>query len=397
MIVANLLLAAGLLPLLLVHQAGQVWIVYTVTAWEGCVQQFFFPAQQSLLPALTSDDHLTTANALSGQASDVSRLAGSAAGGVIAVAGGVTALALTDAASFLLAAALIARISPADRAGADRAGAVQAGAGRVGAADPSADQADGADSGADRAIAADFRSFVPARRAVRVRGRLTDLRGRVAELRGEWADGLRVCTGDRVLLIVLVFLLVTSVGEGIMGTLFAPFVRSVLHGSSADYGFIVAVQAVGGICGGLVAAAIGHRASAARMLGWGSVLFGAIDLLLFLYPLGLVAIWPAVVCMVAVGVPGALMLAGALTLVQRSTAEGQRGRVFGALVAAEGVATVTGTIAAGVLGQHVGIIPVLAVQGGGYLAAGLLVVLTLRARPVTDKENLSLDSGRVQV
>jgi hypothetical protein len=71
-------------------------------------------------------------------------------------------------------------------------------------------------------------------------------------------------------------------------------------------------------------------------------------------------------------------MAGAMTLIQRDTAGSHRGRVFGALGAVEGVAIVAGTVAAGFLGQAVGIIPVLAVQGGGYVAAGLLVVVALR-------------------
>ena len=71
-------------------------------------------------------------------------------------------------------------------------------------------------------------------------------------------------------------------------------------------------------------------------------------------------------------------MAGAMTLIQRNTADSHRGRVFGALGAVEGIAIVAGTVAAGFLGQTVGIIPVLAVQGGGYVAAGLLVVVALR-------------------
>lgn len=35
MIVTDVLLAVGLLPLLAVHQSGQVWIIYAVTAWGG--------------------------------------------------------------------------------------------------------------------------------------------------------------------------------------------------------------------------------------------------------------------------------------------------------------------------------------------------------------------------
>lgn len=113
MIVSNLLLAAGLLPLLAVRHPDQVWVIYLVMAWEGCVQQFFSPAQQSLLPALADDRQLVTANPLSGQASDVSRLAGSAMGGIVAAAGGMTALALADIASFLA----LRGTDRADRAG----------------------------------------------------------------------------------------------------------------------------------------------------------------------------------------------------------------------------------------------------------------------------------------
>jgi Na+/melibiose symporter-like transporter len=363
MVISNLLLAAGLLPLLAARHAGQAWIIYAVLAWEGCVQQFFTPAEQALLPRLIDDDHLVTANALNGQTSDMSRLVGSAVGGVVAATGGITALAFADIASFLISAALIARISAAARAPrmprmprAARAPRIRCAA-RV----PSAAQVPG---------------------SAGVRGSLGQ---RVAQLRTEWTGGLRMVTRQRVLRVILIFLLITCVGEGIMSTLFAPFVRSVLHGSAADYGFIVSAQAVGGIAGGLIGASVGHRIRASVLLGWGAITFGAVDLVMFLYPLAWVAVWPAAVCMVVVGVPGALMLAGTMTLLQRNAADSHRGRVFGALGAVEGVAIVAGTLAAGFLGQTVGIIPVLATQGVGYVVAGLLVVVALRhealARP----------------
>ncbi len=337
MVACNLVLAAGLLPLLAVRHADQVWIVYSVAAWEGCVQQFFTPAQQSLFPHLVDDEHLVAANALNGQTSDISRLVGSAAGGIVAAAGGISALALVDMASFVISAVLIARISAVRREGSAAA-------------------------------------------------RRRSLGGRLAQLRAEWAEGLAMSTSQRVLRVILIFLLVTCVGEGIMGTLFAPFVRSVLHGSGQDYGFIVSAQAVGGIAGGLLAAAIGDRVRASRLFGWGAVAFGLIDLVMFLYPLAWVAVWPAAVCMVVVGLPGALTLAGAMTLIQRNTDDSHRGRVFGAFGAVEGVAIVAGTITAGFLGQAIGIIPVLAAQGAGYVAAGLLVVVALRRRDLAAPE-----------
>jgi Na+/melibiose symporter-like transporter len=337
MVVTNLLLAVGLLPLLLVRDAGQVWIVFVAVFCEAAVAQFFLPAEQALLPRLVPDDRLVTANALNGQTRDLSRLIGSAVGGVVAAAGGLVAVTLVDAASFLISAALIAALHTSGRVEIPGA-AADAGAG----------------------------------------GQPVTAGGhRLARLRDEWVDGLRLVAHHRVLRLLAIFLLVTSTGEGIMSTLFAPFVRQVLHGSNEAFGIVVAVQAIGGILGGLVAAAVGPRVSAARLLGGGAVVFGAIDLAIFLYPLAYVAVWPAVVGMIAVGLPGALTLAGFMTLFQRTTVDSHRGRVFGSISVAEGVAVMVGTVGAGLLGQLVGIIPVLAVQGASYVVAGSVILVAL--------------------
>ena len=263
MIAANLLLAAGLLPLLLVQGAAQVWIVFAVMFWEGAVQQFFSPAEKAMVPRLVPGDELVTANAVSGQVANVSRLAGSALGGVLAAFGGIIAVTLVDAASFLASAALLGLVQASGRTGCRQGGPVRA---------------------------------------------------RMAQVGAELRDGLRLATRHRVLRALMIFALVTSVGEGTMSTLFTPFVERVLHGSSQDLGLIVAAQAIGGIAGGMVAAASGHRFRASRLMCCGAVAFGLVDLAIFLYPLGYVAVWPAVAGMIVVGLPGALTLAGLITL-----------------------------------------------------------------------------------
>jgi predicted MFS family arabinose efflux permease len=334
-----------------------------VLLWEGSAAQFFTPAEQAMLPGLVRDDELVTANAVSGQIQNLARLTGSGLGGVIAATGGITAVALADAASFLVSAALIALIKtiglnaapgPAWRSRARVAAPAGASAGPAGA------------------------SAGPAPRSA------GSLRRQVSALRAELADGLAWSLRHRTVRAVTVFIMVTSVGEGIMSTLFAPFVRHVLHGSSQAFGVVAAVQAVGGILGGLLAASAGQRISPARMLSYGAVAFGLVDLAIFLYPLGYAAVWPAAAGMVIVGFPGALTIAGAMTLLQRNTGDTVRGRVFGALGAAEGVAILAGTVCAGLLGQVAGIIPVLAVQGGGYVVAGIAMAVALagRARPL---------------
>jgi Na+/melibiose symporter-like transporter len=330
MVVANLVLAVGLLPLLLVSGAQQVWLVYVVLAAESVVEVFFAPAEQAMLPRVVPDADLVAANGLNGQARNLARLIGSGLGGVTAAVGGITAIAAADAATFLLAAFLVSLIRTDGRA----------------AARPSDDATD-------------------------------VVRGRVAGLVDEWRAGLRATWRSPVIRMLLAFTLITSTGEGIMGTLFAPYVRQVLHGGAEVYGLISGVQAIGGIIGGFLVASLADRWSPVVMLGVGAVAFGLVDLAIFLYPLLLVSPWPAAAGMIVVGLPGAVTVAGLQTLFQRHTVDAERGRVFALGSLASSVTVVIGSLGAGLLGGSVGIMPVLAVQGVGYVVAGLLMLAAL--------------------
>lgn len=325
MIVADLLLAAGLLPLLAVRGGSQVPIVYAVLIWEGVIEQFFSPAQLAMVPRLVPEDHLVAANALSGQAGDVSRLAGSALGGVIAATAGITGVALADAATFAASAALLTLVRA---------------------------------SGAVHRQAPHGHPLAAITR---------DLR-----------EGLRLSATHRLLRALMTFGLITCVGEGIAGTLFAPFFRHVLHGSSQAFGLFMAAQAIGGIAGGTLAVSLGQRVPASRLLSYGAIALGLADLAIFLYPLGYLAVWPAMAGIIIAGLPAALSTAGLLTLFQQNTQDSCRGRVLGAFAAAEGIATLAGTLAGGYLTRPFGIIPVIAIQGAGYLIAGLLMATWLR-------------------
>jgi predicted MFS family arabinose efflux permease len=353
MVSTDLLMVFGLAPLLLVDRPRDVWIVYVVTAFEGIVSMFWRPAEQALLPHLVPDDELIAANALNGQTREVARLVGSAIGGLVVATGGITALAFADAATFIVSAALVGRISVS---------------GRV---EPSGDRGTAPELVEPAGAALDGGAGdVPASPD----GSRSSLRS----LGHEWGEGLRVAMSKRELVAVFVFTMMVMTGEGLMGTLFVPFVRDVLRGSGTDYGLIVSVQAIGGITGGLVAAGIAQRLSAAAMFGFGALLFGLVDLVMFLYPLVWVEVWPAAVCMIVVGVPGAIAMAGYTTLLQRNTSDAYRGRVFGALGAVHGIAIVVGTTTAGFLGESVGIVPIIALHGAGGMVAGVVVLSILR-------------------
>src|SRR3954469_2164381 len=240
MVVTNLLLAAGLLPLLLVSGVDQIWLVYVVLAAQSCIEVFFAPAEQAFLPRLVDDADLVAANGLNGQVRNLARLLGSGLGGVIAATGGIRAVAVADAVTFMLAAVLVMRIRAAGRA--------------LTPAEESGEEA------------------------------TEVVRGRVATLVDEWRVGFRTAASNHVLRTLMIALLITSTGEGIMGTLFAPYVRHVLHGSGQVYGVITGVQAIGGVVGGFLVAVSAARWSPVTMVWLGSVLFGLVDLAIFLYP-----------------------------------------------------------------------------------------------------------------
>ncbi len=331
MVVGNLLMAAGLLPLLVVNGADDVWIVYVVLAVNAVLDVFVVTADSAMLPLIVEGEARITANALNGQVGQVARLVGGAAGGVVAATGGLSAVVVADAASFLLAALLVQLIRTSTRPVREQA-AADDGAGATGAL----------------------------RRAVR-----------------EWGEGAATVRASRVLKVLLGFTLITAIGEGIMGTLFTPYVKDILEGNAAVLGTISSAQAVGGILGGFIAAAAGRRWSSRALFGWGAVVFGLIDLAIFLYPAVYVAAWPAVLGMVLVGFPAAVMIAARTTLLQDHSTDDQRGRIFALIFAVSALSLAVGAVCAGFLGESLGIIQVLAIQGGGYVAAGVMVLLLI--------------------
>jgi MFS family permease len=330
---ATLLLQVVVLaPLLVVTDDSRIWLLYVVAAAQSVLEQLSTPAEQALVPHLVPVDRLVSANAVNGQARNLARLVGSGVGGVVAAWGGLPALALVDAATFVAAALLVLAIRPT--------------AAHLTLADPSVEP------------------------------------GAPTPWWQEWRAGLSVAARSRVLRVLLLFSALTAVGEGVMGTLFAPFVRDVLHGGPQGYGLVVGIQAVGGIAGGLVVAAVGDRFRPARLLAAASVVFGLVDLAIFLYPLVWVSLVPALVLMAVVGVPGAAVSASFLTLLQRATDDAFRGRVFGTLLGLQSGGVLVGSVLAGWLGGlgDGALIATIAWQGAGYVLMGVVVAASLIRR-----------------
>jgi MFS family permease len=145
-------------------------------------------------------------------------------------------------------------------------------------------------------------------------------------------------------------------------------------------GWLMSAQAVGGLTGGLIMAKIGERVAPAKLLGPCTLLFGIIDLMIFNYPLFFPGYLIAVVLFVLVGIPGAGSFASMMTLLQTSVQDDYRGRLFGAYTTVFGVITLIGMGFASTMGDVLGVIPVINIQGIVFVLAGLVAIIFLSER-----------------
>jgi len=348
MVIANILLALGLLPLLGVRSADQLWIVYIVAFAESTVAQFFGPAENALLPRLVEEHHLVAANALNSLNNNLARLIGPALGGVAAALVGLRGVALIDAASFLIAGLMIALIS-----------------GRY-------------------AATKDPQPNVPSM-----------VSGAWASVGREWLAGLQLIARNRTLAVIFGLEAIASLGEGVFGVLFVVFVNKILSGGAQEIGWLMSAQAIGSLLGGLLVGRLGARFAPAHLAGLGTILFGLIDLAIFNYPRFSAGFLPILTLFVVVGVPGVIGMTGVNTLLQTSVVDAFRGRVFGAIGMAASLMALIGMSLAGLIGDRVGVITVLNIQGGVYILAGLMILALLRGvgrAPAHERPGMIVDN-----
>jgi MFS family permease len=322
MVVANLVRAPVLLLLVAVDSAERVWIVYVVAATVSAVGQFFRPAENALLPRLVGQEDLVPANALNALNDNLSRLAGPALGGLVAVWFGLGGVVAVDAASYLVAAGMIAAIATSTRP----------------------DQTPPPDT-----------TVVSATGAVIWR---------------EWLAGLRLIRDNPVLRVVFGVFAVASLGEGVMQTAFWIYIDQALGGGTREAGWLLSAQAAGGLVGAVVIGAWAKTQPPVSLLGWGAIGVGLIDLMIFNYPAFVSGIWLGLVLMAVDGVAATAFGTGYTTVLQAEAADAYRGRVFGALGATSALFMIGGAAIAGLATERLGAVAVLTIDSLGYAAAG---------------------------
>jgi MFS family permease len=333
LVAVSLAQATFLLPLLAVDGRHRLWVVYLVMAAEAALAQLNDPARNALVPTLVAGDDLVGANALIGLNANLARLAGSPLGGLLVELTGLPGLVIGDAVSFLLGAALLGLVrqpSPAEPVAGREPSTAPAPPGAV----------------------------------------------------GEWVDGLRVTLGDRGLRWGLVVNGLAAVAQGVFTVLFVVFVTRELGGDGADVGLLRGVQAIGGLLGGAVVVGLARRLEPGRLLGISLLVFAAVDLAIWNGPALTTGEWLYLGLFVAAGIPGIGVLTGLTALVQERTDEAYLGRVFATYYGSFNGLMALGMLLAGLLGDAVGVVPVLNGQAGLYLLAGVVAVATLgRAWP----------------
>ncbi len=327
---ANLPQALIILLLLAIRSPNQVWIVYTVGFVRSAIGTFAGPAENSLLPELVGQEHLVSANSLNALNNNLARLIGPALAGLLVASSGLIGVVLLDAASFLIAAAMISLIR------------------------------------------------TPVRPVHVARG--SDLASSVGvwtRTWREWLEGLAVVRGSRLVAGAFVVIGITAFGDAIMTPLWPVFVYESLHRGAAEYGWLSTAQGIGGIVGSLALGRWGNRVGLRYLVALSAGLIGVCELLMFNLPSILLTFALMPIC--GATVVGAYT--GLQVLIQRHVAGEYRGRVFGAYGTTGSLLALTGMGLGGALGDTIPPILLMNASALLYVLSGVVAGTVLRGQP----------------
>lgn len=265
-------------------------IVYALAVLVTVASTAFRPAQAALLPSLArSPRELTAANVVSSTIESVGVFVGPALGGLLLAATDVATVFFATAALYLLSSLFVAPLARRREQQAAR----------------------------------------------RTRGAFS----------AEIAAGIRTISGEpRLRLLIGLFAAQTFV-DGALGVLVVVLALDALDLGASGVGFLNAATGVGGLVGGVAAAALVGRRRLAGGFGLGIVLWGAPLVVIALRP----SVLAALVLLGLVGLGNTLVDVAGDTLLQRSVDDEVLARVFSVFRSLMLVTTALGAIAAPLL------------------------------------------------
>ncbi|MFR9776192.1 MFS transporter [Micromonospora sp. MS34] len=299
----NAVTAALLLPLLTVHDADRLWVVYAVAVGYGLSYIALGATVTALVQELVPAELLPDANGVSQTVKQGLRLAGPLLGAGLYVLLGGPALAGACALGFLAAAAigLTLRRVAADSSAATAAATV-------------ADDGIGSAATATTGVGAAGASAAPTVQVGAAGGR------------GELVAGIRHLVDEPALRRALVAVVVATIALGFAETLWFAYVDQGLGREPAFLGVLVSLQGIGGLVGGVASAALVRRFGELGAMALGVAALAAGDLALVRPALVLAVAGSA---LVGLGLP--IGMVGTMTLVQRRTSADLVGRASASL------------------------------------------------------------------
>ncbi len=323
-IATNVFQALTLLPLLAVNH-DRVWLVYIVSAAQALLMTVNNPASWALVPRVVTEDQLVHAGASFSAGGSIARLVGAPIGGYLVAKHGLTAVVLVDSATFITVALAVVFLRT------DTA--------------PLAKASDAVD---------------------------TDESGVVA--------GWRVIRTKPVLVGYLVVQSLANVAFYMFPLIFIKFVIEKLDGDGSEIGLIRGMAAFGGLVASLLITRAAKRANPAYLMLWGyfgfavigwsfinaTFLTTALGLYLFLFSLS--------------GFPNATSQIGANATAQRWCPPEIRGRLNGVMSATASIGAAIGTIAVGLLLDHVDVIVLFNTQTLMFFFCGVATLFLIVRR-----------------
>jgi MFS family permease len=111
LIVSDLLRTAVVLNFFFIRTERDVWLLYVLTVLQLSISAFFEPTRAALMPGIVARRDLITANALDGITWSAMLALGAALGGLVTALLGIPASFVIDAATFLVSAWFVSRIT----------------------------------------------------------------------------------------------------------------------------------------------------------------------------------------------------------------------------------------------------------------------------------------------
>ena len=328
MVLASIGQGLVILPLLLVPSSSSMWIVYLVSFLQVTLAMFFGPAENALLPLLVGEEDLLPANSLNALNNNLARLIGPPVGGVILATWGLPGVVLFDSLTFVIAGLMILVIRSRDARSLPR-------------------------------------EAIPLMEVETPKN---------AGFWKEWREGINIVRLNRVVTILFITVVLLNFGGIMIDPMAAPYIVDVVKAGPEVFGWLVTVQAVGGILGGLLAGKVGQRMDTASLYGWSELVLGVIIFIRYNIPY-----LPVLFVMTfLIGLPAALGAAALDTLFQQKVPNSHLGRIIGTLNTTVGLTSLFGVLGiSGMLGEILGILPVLNIAAAITFFTGVLILVFL--------------------